>query len=288
LRVRVHDTDLYVDTAGSQLHPDGERLIERPAMLILHGGPGFDQGYLRPGLRPLAELAQLVFVDLRRQGRSGQPPVDTCTLEQMADDVAAVSDVLGLVRPLLFGHSAGGFVALHTAIRHPDLMAGLILCDTSPTMAPLPDDDPPAALIDRAGPEAVAVTQRLFGGDLSAGTMEAFNRLVAPFYAAPDHMDVPGRLFPLSSFATDVAEHFFGRLAARYDVRDRLAAIRVPTLVIAGAYDWVCPPVASRSMARQIPDARLVEIDNAGHFPFSEEPEAFTAAVAEFVASTVH
>jgi proline iminopeptidase len=49
--------------------------------VVLHGGPGFDQGYLRPGLAPLSSEAQLVFVDLRGQGRSSRPPVQTCTLE---------------------------------------------------------------------------------------------------------------------------------------------------------------------------------------------------------------
>jgi proline iminopeptidase len=93
MRVRVNDTDLFLDTAGSRLRLEDDRWVERPALLILHGGPGFDQGYLRPGLQPLAEFAHLVFVDLRGQGRSGRPPVDTCTLEQMADDVAARSDI---------------------------------------------------------------------------------------------------------------------------------------------------------------------------------------------------
>jgi proline iminopeptidase len=152
-------------------------------------------------------------------------------------------------------------------------------------MAPLSDGALTPALADRAGPEALAVAQRLFGGDFSTATMAAFNELVAPFYAAPDHMDVPARLFPLSTFAADVAGHFFGRLAGHYDLRDRLAAIRVPTLVLVGAYDWVCAPAASRLMAHRIPYARLVQVAEAGHFPFSEEPEVFATAVAEFLAA---
>jgi pimeloyl-ACP methyl ester carboxylesterase len=95
---------------------------------------------------------------------------------------------------VLFGHSAGGFVALHLAIRHPDLPGGLILCDTGPTLAPLPDDDPPPSLADRAGPEAVAVAARLLAGDFSPATFEAFGRQVGPFYAAPGHPEVPARL----------------------------------------------------------------------------------------------
>lgn len=98
----------------------------------------------------------------------------------MADDVAELCELLGIDHPVLFGHSAGGFVALHLAIRHPGLPGGLILCDTGPTLVPLPDDDPPPSLADRAGPEAVAVAARLFAGDFSPGTFEAFGRQVGP------------------------------------------------------------------------------------------------------------
>ena len=151
----------------------GDALQRRPIVLVLHGGPGFDQDYLRPGLSSLTNDVQLVFVDLRGQGRSSPAPVEACTLEQMADDAAALCSLLGLEAPVVFGHSAGGFVALHLALRHPTLPASLILCDSAPTLAPLPDDDPPAGLAERAGDEAIAVAQRLFGGDLSAETTEA-------------------------------------------------------------------------------------------------------------------
>jgi proline iminopeptidase len=71
-----------------------------------------------------------------------------------------------------------------------------------------------------------------------------------------------------------------GQQAARYDLRDRLGEISLPTLVITGGYDWVCPPVAARTLATGIPDSELALIPDAGHFPFSEEPEQFGEAIA--------
>lgn len=271
----VNDTRLYFDVEGAEL--DGRDL--RPTLVVLHGGPGFDQGYLRPGLRPLAADAQLVFVDLRGQGRSAPAPVESCTLEQTADDVAALCEHLGIGKPIVFGHSAGGFVALQLALRHADLPASLILCDTAPTLAPLPDDDPPPTLAERGGLEAVAAAERLFGGDFSPESRDAFGRLVMPYYAGPAHTDVPGRLMALTTFDSQVAGHFFSELAPRYDVRNRLSEIAVPTLVIVGRYDWVCPPAAGRAIADTIPGARLLELPDAGHFGFSETPEPFLEAV---------
>jgi proline iminopeptidase len=286
VRVDVNSIQLYFDVEGPELAIEDGALYRRPTVVVLHGGPGFDQGYLRPGLRPLAEDAQLVFVDLRGQGRSAPAAIESCTLERMADDVAALCRQLGIERPTVFGHSAGGFVALQLALRQPDLPAGLILCDSAPTLAPLPDDDPPPSLAERAGPEAVTAAERLFAGDFSAATLQAFQRLVVPHYAAPAHTDVPAQLMSLSRLSAEIAGHFFSELAARYDLRERLSEIAMPTLVIVGRYDWVCPPAASRAMADAIPGARLLELPDAGHFGFSETPEPFLRAIREQLADT--
>jgi proline iminopeptidase len=279
MRININDTTLYFDTAGSGLAVDGEQLRARPTLVALPGGPGFDHGYLRPGLVELAADAQVLFVDLRGQGRSSPAPAESCSLEQMADDVAALCRALAVERPVIFGHSAGGFVALHLALRHPTLPAGLILCHTTPTLAPLPDPHPPASVSQRAGTEAAAVAARLFGGDFSPETGEAFARLVFPHYAAPGHEHVPGRLMALSSMNTDIAAHFFSQLASHYDLRPRMAEIAVPTLVIVGRHDWVCSPAGGRTIATAVPAAQLVELPDAGHFGFSETPQPFLAAV---------
>lgn len=283
MRIDVDGVSLYYDVEGAHLAVDGTTLVERPTVLVLHGGPGFDQGYLRPGLGPLSAHAQLIFVDLRGQGRSGPAPVHSCTLERMADDVAELCDRLGIAEPVVLGHSAGGFVALHLALRHPGTARALILCNTSATLRPLIDDDPPPTLAERTSPDIAAIAARMFGGDFSTDTMRAFAEHVAPAYAGPAHLDIPGRLFPLSSFTSEVAQHFFGALAPGYDLRPRLAQIGVPTLVTVGRYDWVCPPAASRTLAADIPDAELVEFTESGHFPFSEEPAAFQTAVGKFL-----
>jgi proline iminopeptidase len=284
MRVTVDGVSIYFDVEGAQLAVAGRTLTERPTVLVLHGGPGFDQGYLRPGLGPLSDHAQIVFVDLRGQGRSGRPPVDSCTLERMADDVAGLCDRLGIAEPVVFGHSSGGFVALQLAVRHPGIARALILCSTAASLQPLvDDDDPPAGLAERTSPEVAALAARMFGGDFSPETMRVFEDHVAPTYAGPRHVDVPGRLLPLSSFTTEVARHFFGTLAAGYDLRHRLAGIDVPALVAVGRHDWVCPPAAGRALAAGLPRAELVEFTDSGHFPFSEEPAAFQAAVGKFL-----
>jgi proline iminopeptidase len=281
MRITINQTELYFDVEGPELAVAGAELERRPTMVVLHGGPGFDQGYLRPGLRALADDAQLVFVDLRGQGRSSAAPVEECTLEQMADDVAGLAAVLGIERPVLFGHSAGGFVALQVALRHPELAGGLILCHSAPALG-LSDPEGPPGPGQRGGRAAGAAAARLFAGDFSSAARRDFDQLVLPLYASPGHEQLPGRLMALSSMRPELAAHFFQRLAADYDVRPALGAIAVPTLVIAGGHDWVCAPAAGRALADGIPDAQFVVLPDAGHFGFSETPATFLRAVREY------
>jgi proline iminopeptidase len=283
MHVHVNETQLYFEVVGSALGISGTTLRSRPTLVVLHGGPGFDHGYLRPGLDPLGEVAQVVYIDLRGQGRSGRPSIESCTLEQMADDVAELFRILGLERPVVFGHSAGGFVGLHLALRHPSALGGLVLCDTTPTLGHMVADGGPPGLTERGGPDAIAAAERLFGGDWSAESFDAFDRLVWPLYAAPGHEDLPRRLMSLSLIRPEIVQHFFRLLAPQYDVRDRLRDIGVPTLVLVGSHDWVCPPAASRLLAASIPSARLIELGHSGHFCFSEQPAEFTAALTSWL-----
>ena len=94
---------------------------KRPTLWCSTAAPGFDHTYFKPFLSELADTCQIVYVDLRGQGRSARPPVETCTLEQMADDVAALS-----LRPR------------HRATRHPRPLGGRVRrADTgSPSPAP--------------------------------------------------------------------------------------------------------------------------------------------------------
>lgn len=282
---KLNGASIFFDVASSSLAVETNSLVEKPTIVALHGGLGFDHAYLKPGLEKLGEIAQIVFVDLRGQGRSARPPLANCTLEQMADDVAALCEHLGLERPIIFGHSAGGFVALHMALRYPDVVGGLILCDTSPAMAPLPDDegDPAPSFPSRGDAEALAVATRIFSGEITDETVSLFLRHVAPFYAAPEHMSVVADLLALTTVDIPMMQHFMHSIAPSYDLRTEVGKIRAPALVMVGRHDWVCPPRASRFLARTMPHATLIEFGDSGHFPFSEVPKRFFEEVSSFL-----
>ena len=286
MRATLNGTEIFFDIDGSGLQVSDDRLVAKPTLIALHGGLGFDHGYLRPGLGPLRDHAQVIYVDLRGQGRSGRPALASCTLDQMADDIAGLCALLGIDRTAIFGHSAGGFVAMQAALRHPKLVQGLVLCGSSPTVSPLPDDagDPAPTLASRAPPEVLAIAGRVFGGEITDESVAAFFKEVGPYHAGPSHMDVPDQMLGLTSIDIHMMQHFMSKIAPSYDLRSKLGAIAAPALVMVGRYDWVCPPRASRAIVRGIPNARLIELGDAGHFVFSEEPEEFQDAVGSFLA----
>lgn len=282
----VNGTQIFFDVEGSGLKKVDGSLCAIPTIVVLHGGLGFDHGYLREGLGALRDFAQIVYIDLRGQGRSARPPLETATLEQMADDVAALVSTLGIQQPYIFGHSAGGFVALHLALRHPGLIAGLLLAASSPTVAPIQSetDEPAPSLADRASPGALDAARRVFSGEITTESVSTFFEEVGPYYAGPEHEDLTARLLRSTSKDVEMMRHFMTQLAPNYDVTARLPEIKVPVLCLVGAYDWVCPPRASRAIAKGVANGRIVIFEKSGHFTFSEEPARFRAVVEDFIA----
>src|SRR4051812_25139057 len=91
---------LFVDIEGTQYVPDGPRLREKPTLILLHGGPGFDHAGFRPFFRRFADIAQVVYLDHRGHGRSDRRPASEWTLDPFADDIVRLCDALGIERPI--------------------------------------------------------------------------------------------------------------------------------------------------------------------------------------------
>jgi len=103
---------------------------ERPTLLLLHGGPGFDHSYFKPSHAALVDIAQVVYIDHRGTGAATFRP-GQWNLDQWGDDLRAFIEVLGIERPVVLGLSFGGFVAQSFALRHPGHVGKLILASTA-------------------------------------------------------------------------------------------------------------------------------------------------------------
>ena len=119
MHVSVNGVRLFFDVEGGKFLPDGPTMREKPTFLMLHGGPGSDHSIYRPAYSALADIAQIVYLDHRGNGRSEDGPRQGWNLAQWGDDVHAFCEALGIVDPIVLGASFGGMVALAYATRHP-------------------------------------------------------------------------------------------------------------------------------------------------------------------------
>ena len=97
MHVSVNGVRLFFDVEGAKLVPDGPVMREKPVLLMLHGGPGADHSIYRPAYSALADIAQIVYLDHRGNGRSEDGPRESWNLAQWGDDVRAFCDALGIV-----------------------------------------------------------------------------------------------------------------------------------------------------------------------------------------------
>ena len=253
-------------------------------MIVLHGGMGWDHTYLRPWLSALGDRLELIFVDLRGNGRS-PVPADWGEVSHATwvDDIEQLRTRLGHERILLFGHSYGGHLALEYALRCPEHLRGLILCATTPAL------DYPEVIVanaqTRGTPEQVETLTRTLSAPLPDD--EAFRdtmETLLPLYFHDPHSDLAETIFDQVTSRAAAFNHAVFKCLPGYNVQDRLKEIATPTLVLGGRDDWITPPAqAAERLHAGLPNSELVIFSNSGHFPFAEEPTAFERAVRNWL-----
>ncbi len=193
-------------------------------------------------------------------------------MERIADDGAALLDLLGIEKAVVGGCSMGGYAAFAFVRRHPQRLAGLVLQDT------------------RAGAdttEAKANRAALAAKVLAEGTPAAVEALLPKLVGETSHRergDLVARVRQriLAASPQGIANALHG-LARRADSRETLPTIAVPALVLVGAEDVLTPPVEAATMAAAISRARLDVIPKAGHLANLENPAAVSAALLAFL-----
>jgi proline iminopeptidase len=280
MRIAVNGVELFFDVYGSGLAARGNELVDKPVIVALHGGPGIDHSQFVPWLTPIADMAQLILVDHRGNGRSSRPPVETRTLANMADDLEALRELLGLGRIVVFGMSFGGMLALTYAATYPDSVAGLIPCATAASNDAL--ERALSGIHDMSSPEQRAALTRLRDGTVqSAEDLDRVFGALARFYEHDPQRTPPGGFKPVADI--DMLNWFFARERWTYDVRAQLARITAPTLVLTGRHDKIAPPFASEEILKGIAQARQEMFEESGHRLMREENAKFLRTVRAFL-----
>lgn len=278
MRIQVGDVRLFFDVEGASLVPDGPELRSRPTLLLLHGGPGFDHSSFKPLFSALADVAQVVYLDHRGNGRSDRSAPDQWTLDRWGDDVFEFCRALEIEHPVVLGQSFGGMVAMAYATRHPDHPGGLIL---SSTTARTRLDRVLAAFERLGGPEARAAAEA-FWTKPGEETLGDYARICFPLYSQTPQ-DPDARTRTVWNF--EVMYHFSGGEDRSMNLLPDLSRVRCPTLVLVGEEDPVTPPGDAEDMLAALPAsvARLERFEGCGHGVFRDLPDPGLAAIRRFV-----
>lgn len=238
-------------------------------VLVLSGSLGSTVGMWRPQVDALIENFRVIRVDHRGHGGSPAAP-GPYRMADLAGDVLALLDSLGVARVAWCGLSLGGMIGMYLASEHPDRLSSLTLCCTTAHFPdPTPWRDRIRAVADSGtAPIADAVVTRWF----------------TPVWAAA-HPDTVAEATAMVAGTSD--EGYLGCCQAieTWDHRERLGAITTPTLVLAGSGDLATPVEPhSRTIVDGVPGARL-EVLDAAHLATIERAAEATPLIAAHAAS---
>lgn len=273
------DVRLFVDIEGAGLVADGARMRQKPALILLHGGPGFDHTGFKPAFSRLSDLAQIVYYDQRGHGRSDPRPPHEWTLDNYADDVVRLCDVLGIEKPIVLGQSFGGFVAQRYIARHPRHAAKVILSSTSGQLGLARK----LAMFEQLGGPAARDAAERFWTMPGASTFERYWKLCRPLYTLADA--AAGDAAARASFNQDILFAWSGGELQAMDLLPGLAGAQCPVLVMAGGRDPVCPLADARDIVAALPPqlVQFAQFDACGHGVWRDDPEAAFACLRGFI-----
>ncbi|QJR15354.1 alpha/beta fold hydrolase [Usitatibacter palustris] len=284
MRAKVRGTEIYFDVEGAGLVADGATLRDKPVAFAIHGGPGSDHSGLRPGFSPLSDRMQIVYFDHRGSGRSGKGDKSKYTLEENIDDMEALRQHLGVGPIVSMGTSYGGMMAMAHAIKYPQAVSHLVLIVTAAHSGIIERSREIAGV--RGTPAQKKWVEDLYAGRIDTSEkLTTFHHEMGPLYAVTFDEAASLKRQALAKYEPEPLNRAFapGGFMRSFDLRPKLGAIRVPTLILAGRQDWICAPEFSEEIHRLIPGSKLVIFENSSHSMRLDEPEGMRREIAAFV-----
>jgi 3-oxoadipate enol-lactonase len=222
-----------------------------------------------PQVDSLEPHFQVLRYDIRGHGNS-DAPAEPYTLELLGNDAIGLLDALGIDKVHWVGLSMGGMIGQCLALNHPHRLRSLALCDTS---AMIPKDAQPI------WKERIKTLRDKGVGPLLQETME---RWFTPSFLI---LNPPMLSIIREQFLATSVEGYIGCVEAirKLNYLDRLAEIKIPTLILVGQDDPGTPVSASKAMHERIPNSRLVILRSAHHLSNVEQSEAFNTTLIKFL-----
>jgi 3-oxoadipate enol-lactonase len=261
MNITVNGINIQYDLAGPE---------EAPVVTFSHS-LATDLSMWDPQVEALSAGFRVLRYDTRGHGGTDAPD-GPYSFDLLAGDVVGLLGALGISRTCFIGLSMGGMIGQVLGMKHPGVLDGLVLCDTSCVM---PDDARPV------WSERIASVQ-------AEGMEGQVEPTIERWFTAPYRQAHSGDLDPVRDLIrkTNPAGYIGCCHAIRsLDFSDQIAGITVPTLIIVGEDDPGTPVSAARAIHDRIEGSDLVILKSAAHLSNMEQPEAFNAAISAFLAT---
>jgi 3-oxoadipate enol-lactonase len=241
-------------------------------LLLIHGLAG-DHSAWTPQIAAWSDAHRVIAPDSRGAGRSSQVD-ETITTEDMARDMLALLDALGIAKAHVLGRSMGGAIAQHMALLAPERVHTLMMCASF-------------ARLDAFGRRVLSNMREVLEltGSWAAHARHSVQNFVSTdfFDANPDRIAAIEQLIGGETrLQACYVQQNYACLA--HDTLARLTEIRCPTLIMGGGRDPICPPACTRWMSERIKHAETVVFEHSSHFFLMEEPERFMATMNGWLA----
>jgi pimeloyl-ACP methyl ester carboxylesterase len=265
---------------GVRMHYRDQGRADGPVIVLVHGFAASLHTW-EPWVRELGDAYRVVSVDLPGFGLTRTPPDYRLGPTSYVDALEAFAAARGLERFTLAGNSMGGAAAWQYALAHPERLQALVLVDAAGWPAQAGEEDEGPLVFKLLGtPVGRALLRDL---DSTALTRSGLKSAIVDDALVTDSMvrrytdlsRAPGR-------RALILATMESRRAAPAS-RERLAALRTPTLVMTGEEDNLVPAAHARLFAEAIPGARLVAYPGVGHIPMEEIPARSAADVRAFL-----
>jgi proline iminopeptidase len=265
-------------------------------IILLHGGPDFDQTYLLPDMDRLSDAYRLIYYDQRGRGKSaGETQPDEVSIKTEIEDLEALRDYFQLDSVAVLGHSWGGILAMEYAIRHPNRVSHMILMNTAPA-----SHQGYMLLRQEIGKRLAVHQEKLNTLRSSAKYAEGDPETVAEYYRIrfsttikqPEHLEslIENMRASFSNEgvlkAREIEDQLYEEtvLSSEFDLTPKLKQLSTPTLIIHGDYDFI-PVECISSITQAIPNAHFTLLKESGHFAYLESPDDVRTEIAAFFAS---
>lgn len=269
--VRVPGAELFVRRVGAG-----------PQVVVLHGGPGADHEYLRPGFDALADGRELIYYDQRGGGRSPVPrDVPVGWTEQVAD-LEALRRHWALEQLTVVGYSWGGLLALLYGLEHPGRIGRLALVSPAPTWREARERFESVFARRNLDPAFQEERRLLRESGLRERDPAAFQQRIFELSVAPYFFD-PARARELTPFrVVGRTQQEVWHSLGNYDLRPRLSELAgLPALVLHGEADPI--PIDAARTAAELLGAQFHAVPRCGHVPYVEAFETFRTVVGGFL-----